>query len=175
RPMRPRASPRDVEVITAGLGLEAAASAWPRRAVSRDPVTELRFAADESPLRRLRVVPDVVPLTFNEHSHGSVPCGNAAGDSTRRAAHVARASTPRSPGKLESELVSKFKSDNDRATVLRDIEGTAAPRGSIERSAEDTLRDSLVRGGFAARRVLWRCRRRAFAAPRRRLGQRDSS
>src|SRR5690606_22612392 len=81
--MRPRARPRDVQVIAAGLRLEAAASARARGAVRRDPVAELRFAADEPPLRRFGVVPDVVPLAFDEHAHGFVPCGNGFGGSTR--------------------------------------------------------------------------------------------
>src|SRR5690606_37200856 len=95
--MRPRARPRDVQVIAAGLRLEAAASARTRGAVRRDPVAELRFAADEPPLRRLGVVPDVVPLAFDEHAHGFVPCGNGSGGSTR----AARPRAPRgAPGSV---------------------------------------------------------------------------
>src|SRR5262245_37275575 len=67
--MGPRAGERDVEVIAVPLGAETAAARRSRRAVARDPVAKLRFAAHEPAFRRCGVVPDVVPLAVDEDSH----------------------------------------------------------------------------------------------------------
>ena len=47
RAVRPRAGQRNVEMVAAGLGLEAAHAPFGRLAVHRDPVAPLRLAADE--------------------------------------------------------------------------------------------------------------------------------
>src|SRR3546814_434223 len=67
--MRPWTGIGDIEVIAAGLRLEAAAAARARCSVRRDPVAELRLRPLEMSPGRFRVVPDVLPLSFDEPAH----------------------------------------------------------------------------------------------------------
>src|SRR5690606_24012770 len=59
----------DIEVIAAGFRLEAAVAARTRRPVRRDPVAALRLRPLEMAPGRFRVVPDVLPLSFDEPAH----------------------------------------------------------------------------------------------------------
>ena len=69
RAVRPRAGERDVEVVAAGLRLEAARAAFGRLAVGRDPVAPLRLRADELAARFPGVVPAVRPFSVDQQSH----------------------------------------------------------------------------------------------------------
>ncbi len=69
RAVGPRAGERHVEVIAAGLGLEAALARRPRCAVRRDPVAEARVRAHETAAAARRVVPLVVPDAVDENAH----------------------------------------------------------------------------------------------------------
>src|SRR5690606_5806640 len=62
--MRPRTSKRDIQVITACLGLEATLAGRPGRPVCRDPIAELRFATNKSPARAFGVIPLIGPLSI---------------------------------------------------------------------------------------------------------------
>ena len=70
RAMCPRARERDVEVIAVRLGAKAAAArrAGASRRASPSCETALSLRT-KRPLRRLRVVPNVVPLAVDEQSH----------------------------------------------------------------------------------------------------------
>src|SRR3546814_11672804 len=67
--MRPWTGIGDIEVIAAGLRLEAAAAARARCSVRRDPVAELRLRPLELSPGRFRVVPAVLPLSLHNPAH----------------------------------------------------------------------------------------------------------
>src|SRR5690606_15743918 len=67
--VRPGTCQRNVEVIAAGLGLEAVAARRARAAIGRDPVAELCVAAYEAATRACRVIPLVMPFTVYQKSH----------------------------------------------------------------------------------------------------------
>lgn len=67
--VRPRASPGDIEVITAGLDLEAACLAGCRTAIWAYPVAPLRLRAHETAARILGVIPTIHPFSVDQQSH----------------------------------------------------------------------------------------------------------
>ena len=70
--MRPRTSERDIEMIAAGLGPEAAFPCWPRSAVGRDPVAVARFPTNKSSTGALGVIPLVFPHSLDQHAHKAI-------------------------------------------------------------------------------------------------------
>ncbi len=69
-PVRPGAKIGGVKVVAAGLRLEAALPARPRRAVGRHPIAEFGGVALKAPARAFCVVPLVAPDAIDEQSHG---------------------------------------------------------------------------------------------------------
>ena len=60
-------------MIAIGFRLEAAIAARPGRSIRRYPAAKLSFRADETPVRRLRVVPAIMPLSVDKKSHRLPP------------------------------------------------------------------------------------------------------
>ncbi len=69
RPVRPGTGKRDIEMVAARLGLEAARAAFGRPTVNRDPVAPLRLRPHEFAVARLGVVPAVLPFAVDQQSH----------------------------------------------------------------------------------------------------------
>src|SRR5690606_25535927 len=77
RAVRPRAGKRDMEMVAAGLRLEAAFARWTGPAVGGHPVAEGRVGASEAAgLVALLVVRQ--PFAFYHASHRAPPCGVAS-------------------------------------------------------------------------------------------------
>src|SRR5258707_10019312 len=71
--MRPGTGERDVEMVAARYGFEAAIAACTRHAIRRDPVAKMRILADEAATGRLCVVPLVPPDAVDQKAHCSFP------------------------------------------------------------------------------------------------------
>ena len=69
RAVCPRTGERHVEMVAAGLRLEAARAALGRFAVGRDPVTPFRLRADELAARCPGFIPAVRPFSVDQQSH----------------------------------------------------------------------------------------------------------
>src|SRR6185437_9571758 len=67
RAVRPGARKRNVKVIASGFCREAAFAGWPRTAVGRNPIAELRGRADELAVLSSRSI--FLPDAVNQKSH----------------------------------------------------------------------------------------------------------
>ena len=78
RAVSPRAGVGDVEVIAAGLRLEAAFAAGRGQPLTRDPVAPQRFGPHEAAAGLPGRVPDVMPFSVDQPSHAMPPPLDAA-------------------------------------------------------------------------------------------------